>query len=79
MEDLQYRQKLLRYVVSGTSFSESIRNSCLLRTLQGLGIMTDAEFEKVAEIQARLTDIQIRHQFETDDRKIREMKLDARA
>ena len=41
--------------------------------------MTDAEFDKVAEIQARLTDIQIRHQFETDDRKVREMKLDARA
>ena len=41
--------------------------------------MTDAEFEKVAEIQAQLTDIQIRHQFETNDREVHEMKLDARA
>ena len=47
--------------------------------MQGLGVMTDAEFERVAEIQARLTDIQIRREFENDDRKIREMKLDARA
>ena len=47
--------------------------------LQDLGVMTDAEFEKVAEIQAQLTDIQIRHQFVTNDREVNEMKLDARA
>ena len=35
LEDLQYRQKLLRYVVSGTSFSESIRKFLFAARIAG--------------------------------------------
>jgi len=78
----------LRTFGRGTDLSdpEYVRAQAVLEDLKhrqkllhyvGLGVMTNAEFEKVAEIQAGLTDIQIRHHFVTKDRAIHTMKLDA--
>jgi len=56
---------------------EDIRHRKRLLHYVGLGVMTNAEFEKIAEIQAGLDDIQIRHHFVTSHREIHQMKLDA--
>lgn len=80
----------LRTFGRGTDLSdpEYVRAQAVLEDLKhrqkllhyvGLGVMTNAEFEKVAEIQAGLTDIQIRHHFVTKDREIHKMKLDAQS
>ena len=83
-EDLKHRQKLIHYLVRQLIFY-SIHIQCKYLSVcfacwwtQGLGVMTNAQYEKVAEIQAGITDIQIRHHFVRERREVHKMKLDAR-
>lgn len=64
------------YVKAQAAF-EDLKHRQKLIHYVGLGVMTNAQFEKVAEIQAGITDIQIRHHFVTERREVHKMKLDA--